>query len=103
MVTSAAVEAGEDASAAMAARGALREMSWRLLAVNPAAVGDDEELAPFEAILIMPPGMDEEDEAAAEGVECEKHGLIVIPHGGPHSVTPTVFVPSYAFLAIEVG
>jgi acylaminoacyl-peptidase len=41
--------------------------------------------APVEGILLLPP-------------TSEKVPLVVVPHGGPHSCTPTVYVPSYAYL-----
>jgi len=33
----------------------------------------------------------------------KKPALIVVPHGGPHSCTPTSFIPSYAFLCAHGG
>jgi len=33
-----------------------------------------------------------------DNTENEKLPLIVVPHGGPHSATPTTFVPSYSYL-----
>ena len=29
--------------------------------------------------------------------------LIVVPHGGPHSVIPTSYIPAYAFLCLYLG
>ena len=29
--------------------------------------------------------------------------LILVPHGGPHSCSPTSFIPSYAYLALSLG
>uniref|UniRef100_A0A7S1BNY9 acylaminoacyl-peptidase n=1 Tax=Corethron hystrix TaxID=216773 RepID=A0A7S1BNY9_9STRA len=43
--------------------------------------------APVEGILLLPPS-----------AEQESVPLIVVPHGGPHSCTPTSYIPSYAFL-----
>ncbi len=43
--------------------------------------------SPVEGILLLP----------SKGTY-EKIPLVVVPHGGPHSCTPTAYVPSYAFL-----
>jgi len=80
---------------------ALNNMSWKLLSVQPTCKEGTNAAAcpptdPFEAILIQPPPL-------AEPSGGELQGLIVVPHGGPHSVVPTIFVPSYAFLAIATG
>ena len=45
--------------------------------------------APVEGILLLP----------SREENAEKIPLIIVPHGGPHSCTPTSFIPSYAFLA----
>ncbi len=29
--------------------------------------------------------------------------IVVVPHGGPHSVTPTSFIASSAFLSLNLG
>lgn len=54
----------------------------------------------IEAILMMPPPL-------KGGEEKESYRppfpLIVVPHGGPHSLMPTAFVPSYAFLCATQG
>jgi len=42
---------------------------------------------PIHGILLLP-----------ENLGNEKPPLIVVPHGGPHSCTSTMFVPSYGFL-----
>jgi hypothetical protein len=48
----------------------------------------------YEGILLMPrsPAKD------AAGLR----PLIVVPHGGPHSVTTTQYLPAYAYLAIKL-
>lgn len=51
------------------------------------------EKRPFEAILLMPQAVGE--------ARLRPLPLVVSPHGGPHSLMPTMFVPSYAFLASQ--
>ena len=82
-------------------------MEWRLLSVVPE---DSETGLPIEAVLLLPPPSmpeeagEEEEEKEEEGrKKKEEVGLIVVPHGGPHSCTPTSFVASYAYLALETG
>jgi len=62
---------------------------------------------PIEAILLLPPdSFDAKDGAAfcakKKPSKCQL-GLVVVPHGGPHSCTPTSWVGSYAYLARETG
>ena len=46
---------------------------------------------PVGMILLLPDGVGKD----------EKLPLIVVPHGGPHSCTSTMFVPSYGFLCAQ--
>lgn len=46
----------------------------------------------FNSFLLLPQQTDIE-------ASKKKIPVIVVPHGGPHSVTPTSFIPSYAFLS----
>ena len=48
--------------------------------------------APIQGILLLPSNIQE-----------EKVPLIVVPHGGPHSCTSTVYTPSYAYLCQHGG
>lgn len=79
---------------------------WTVISVPGADVSGDEgdgqggsqsegEKRPFEALLLMPQAVG----------ELRSHSrpfpLVVSPHGGPHSLMPTVFVPSYAFLVSQ--
>ena len=45
----------------------------------------------FEGILSIPPTSD---------ADTTLKKLIIVPHGGPHSCTPTTFIPSYAYLSL---
>ena len=83
----------------------LNYMSWKINTHQPsehnASIRNTPLDVPFESILILPP-------FALETIEdnnrnFEKNPLIVVPHGGPHSCMPTAFVPSYAFLAIQLN
>lgn len=81
---------------------AIGDLRWRVLSVPVlgAGAGAPQQQA-FEAILIMPPG-------GKGGPKGEENGrssfpLVVVPHGGPHGVMPTVFVPAYAFLSATQG
>jgi len=60
-------------------------LSYQVIRVHPPH-GDVK--APVEGILLFPP-------------ESKHHPvpLIVVPHGGPHSCTPTSYIPSYAYLS----
>mmetsp|Transcript_40684 Transcript_40684/g.82092 ORF Transcript_40684/g.82092 Transcript_40684/m.82092 type:complete len:924 (-) Transcript_40684:150-2921(-) len=75
--------------------GAQEEESgwWRVLSVVPP---DSATGLPMEAILVVPP------RPSASASEAPL-GLIVVPHGGPHSTTPTSFVGPYNFLAAETN
>lgn len=78
----------------------LDDVRWKILSIPvPGVAADaseanqDEEM--IEAVLLMPPQKSGEPGKAAP--------LVVVPHGGPHSVMPTMFVPSYAFLCATQG
>jgi acylaminoacyl-peptidase len=60
-------------------------LSYQVIRVYPP---HGEVKAPVEGILLLPP-------------EAKHHPvpLIVVPHGGPHSCTPTSYIPSYAYLS----
>lgn len=51
---------------------------------------DDSTLPPIQAILTLP-----------KNTESGKVGLVIIPHGGPHSATVAGFVPGFALLASQ--
>jgi len=66
-------------------------------------VGGDDNLS-YQVIRVHPPHGDVK--APVEGIlilpsESRNHPvpLIVVPHGGPHSCTPTSYIPSYAYLS----
>ncbi|KAL7572065.1 hypothetical protein ACA910_001713 [Epithemia clementina (nom. ined.)] len=44
---------------------------------------------PLQTILLLPDNSSD---------NCKRPPLIVVPHGGPHGVSPTTFLPSYAYL-----
>lgn len=69
----------------------LEKMKWKILQ-HRAPSG-----AYFESILLLPEALP----TAGDGKG--KMPLIVVPHGGPHSCTPSSFIASYAYLAIECG
>ena len=50
---------------------------------------------PYESILMVP--------TAAAGADAAPLPLIVVPHGGPHSVIPTMYIASYAYLCLYLG
>jgi len=60
-------------------------LSYHVIRTHPPH-GDIE--APVEGILLLP---------SFRG-ESERIPLVVVPHGGPHSCTPTSYIPSYAYL-----
>jgi acylaminoacyl-peptidase len=60
------------------------KLSYRIIRTHPQH-GDVQ--APVEGILLLPPNS-----------KREKVPLVVVPHGGPHSCTPTAYIPSYAYL-----
>lgn len=81
---------------------ALSDVRWRVMSVPVPDVDVDAGEPPqqkqtIEAILLMPPTPQNSDGPANAAP------LVVIPHGGPHGVVPTVFVPSYAFLSATQG
>lgn len=76
---------------------ALSCVKWSVLSVPVAGTeGMESALPPFEAILMMPPPA---PQTSGEG----KVPLVVVPHGGPHGVMPTMFIPAYAFLCATQG
>lgn len=86
---------------------ALGGMRWSVLSI-PVEGKDSGEVPqqhpPFEAILLMPPPPPQQvGEPAPPKGKDGKVPLVVVPHGGPHGVMPTVFVPAYAFLCATQG
>lgn len=80
---------------------ALSDVRWKVLSVPVPDVDVDEGEPPqqeqtIEAVLLMPPSRSSDGPAKAAP-------LVVVPHGGPHGVVPTVFVPAYAFLSATQG
>eukprot|EP00615_Pteridomonas_danica_P004735 CAMPEP_0114370038 /NCGR_PEP_ID=MMETSP0101-20121206/32172_1 /TAXON_ID=38822 ORGANISM="Pteridomonas danica, Strain PT" /NCGR_SAMPLE_ID=MMETSP0101 /ASSEMBLY_ACC=CAM_ASM_000211 /LENGTH=464 /DNA_ID=CAMNT_0001521291 /DNA_START=274 /DNA_END=1665 /DNA_ORIENTATION=- len=74
---------------------------WKLLSLVPP---DSETNIPIEGILIVPKQTNNnKDGKEAEGEESKSLGLIVVPHGGPHSTSSTSFLSSYLFLAKETN
>lgn len=65
---------------------------WTVISVPGADISGDEKRL-FEAVLLMPQAVGEPS--------LRPFPLVVTPHGGPHSVMPTMFVPSYAFLVSQ--
>ncbi|CAM9383223.1 unnamed protein product [Scytosiphon promiscuus] len=95
---SSSVRIGRGSAAGM--KRALGDVRWRIVSVpvpNGAADAKEpkQEEQTIEAILLMPPQKSGEPSKAVP--------LVVVPHGGPHGVVPTVFVPSYAFLCATQG
>lgn len=81
---------------------ALGGVRWSVLSV-PVGEAPQQE-PPFEAILLMPPSAPQQmTESASPKGESSKVPLVVVPHGGPHGVIPTVFIPAYAFLCATQG
>lgn len=81
---------------------ALSDVRWRVMSVPVPDVDVEAGQPPqqnqsIEAILLMPPPPQNGDGPAKAAP------LVVIPHGGPHGVVPTVFVPAYAFLSATQG
>lgn len=90
---------------AAGAKRALGGVKWRVMSISVPDVDVREGEPPqqdqkIEAVLLMPPPR--EDGGGADGAP-KAAPLVVIPHGGPHGVVPTVFVPSYAFLSATQG
>ena len=59
-------------------------LKYEVFNMNPS---HGEVRAPVQAILLLP-----------ENPSNEKLRLIVVPHGGPHSCTPTSYIPSYSYI-----
>mmetsp|Transcript_21888 Transcript_21888/g.67161 ORF Transcript_21888/g.67161 Transcript_21888/m.67161 type:complete len:804 (-) Transcript_21888:139-2550(-) len=72
---------GPDAVSPLAGR-------FEVLRVEPDVPTADGRSDPFEAVLVLPSNPDPT--------------VVVVPHGGPHGVFPTSYVPTYAFL-VERG
>lgn len=85
--------ASAPASATAAAVSPPLGLSWQVVSVVPP---DSTTGVPIEGILVVPPPRATDDAAASKPL-----GLIVVPHGGPHSATPTGFMAPYAYLALE--
>ncbi|CAM9493498.1 unnamed protein product, partial [Hapterophycus canaliculatus] len=92
-----------DRASAAGIERALDDVHWRIMSVPvPGVVAEakesdepKQEEQTIEAILLMPPKESGEPGKAAP--------LVVVPHGGPHGVVPTMFVPSYAYLCATQG
>ena len=89
---SAAAAAIDDVTASLAA------MRWKVLKHCVSSVGSEtaspatkSTASRFESILLLPPTRGDTPQ--------QRVPLLVVPHGGPHSCTPTSFLASYAFLA----
>lgn len=60
----------------------------------------------YEMLAMRPPQIEDDDDTKVQWIllrpkvedEGYKPPLIVVPHGGPHSCTPTTYLPSYAYL-----
>ena len=72
---------------------AVADMTYEVVSVKPAHI-DGATDEPIQGILLLPKD---------KSLEGKKPPLIVVPHGGPHSCTPTSFVPSAAFLCTQGG
>jgi len=66
-------------------------LSWHMVSMVPP---DSTTGIPIEGILLLPPSPTSMSKPL---------GLIVVPHGGPHSATSTSFMAPYAYLAIETS
>lgn len=84
---------------------AIAGIEWRVASVpvrnGEGADGAQQGAKDFEAILLMPPR--QSNEPARKGNHRSSVPLVVVPHGGPHGVMPTAFVPAYAFLCATQG
>jgi len=82
----------------------IKQISWRVLQLQPEDGGD-----PFEALLWLPPRT--ATKRWAKSVDGDKTApaeealppLIVTPHGGPHGLCTSSFVPAYAFQVASQG
>jgi hypothetical protein len=114
--------------AAAAARVAVGATAWSVLRMVPT---DDPTSTPLEAILLTPPAaaalqlqrqkqqqQQQQQQQQSSGTAGDSSGasssgynaeefteggwpLLVVPHGGPHSCMPTMFVPAYAYLCMR--
>ena len=79
-------------------------MRWRIAQHRPPT----DPSAFFESMLLLPPppkahkAAREASSSSSSSSSCPLP-LIVVPHGGPHSCTPSSFLAAYAFLAVELG
>ena len=98
--------------AAGGAKRAIGGVKWRVLSVPvPDVVGAAGASEPqhqkreqkIEAVLLMPPPPMREGDGSDSKKAAAAAPLVVIPHGGPHGVMPTLFVPAYAFLCATQG
>jgi hypothetical protein len=74
--------------------------------------GSDGVSIPYECIFITPPGhyiptlhpdADSDRSSAAGGEVSRLPGLLVVPHGGPHSAFTTAFCPQYLYTGLMLG
>ena len=71
------------------------EVSGESTGSSVSSGGDSAMRRRFDAILMLPPEASHTDTSSIP--------LIVVPHGGPHSCIPTLFLPSYIFLSITLN
>ena len=94
---------------AAGAKRALGDVKWKVMSIPVPDVDVREGEPPqqdqkIEAVLLMPPPRKNDGDGDGDGDGPAKPApLVVIPHGGPHGVMPTVFVPAYAFLSATQG
>jgi dipeptidyl aminopeptidase/acylaminoacyl peptidase len=94
-------------------RKKLGSMRWRVLSIYAKSTPDHANVNNadrYEGILILPPiptsARDTSTDTSPDKTSISTNlsiPLIVVPHGGPHSVMPTQFVPAYAFLSMQLN
>ena len=82
------------AAAPLLPPGSLPSISYELLNMDPP---HGKVRARVQAILMTPERAVDDGDGDGDG-DGDTLPLIVVPHGGPHSCTPTAYVPSYAYL-----
>eukprot|EP00638_Chattonella_subsalsa_P003190 CAMPEP_0117761534 /NCGR_PEP_ID=MMETSP0947-20121206/17345_1 /TAXON_ID=44440 /ORGANISM="Chattonella subsalsa, Strain CCMP2191" /LENGTH=818 /DNA_ID=CAMNT_0005582559 /DNA_START=174 /DNA_END=2630 /DNA_ORIENTATION=- len=75
----------------------VKRVNWRVLEIQP-----DDGGPTFDAILWLPPESATK-KWASEGEENALPPLIVTPHGGPHGLCSTSYIPAYAWQVAAQG
>ena len=68
--------------------------SYQVLTLERPSDDGNKYSAPIQCILMLP---------SSKGSSSKPPPMIVLPHGGPHSISSTIFMPEWAFLCGQAG